>query len=151
MLMFRFLRAAGAVLTAAGTTLVFAALPPMGQARPQAETSPTPASPPRSAAVLFHEAGCEQCHGTNLAGTGKGPSLLTVGKVLKKDEIRRQIQDGGGEMPSFAGALQADEIDRLVEFLATKKKAPKGLPPTPAEKPPTSAPPPPATSGDSTP
>ncbi len=138
-------------MTAAIALLLTAALVPAVQARPQAEMPPAPAGPPRSAAVLFHEAGCEQCHGANLAGAEKGPSLLTVGKVLKKDEIRRQIQDGGGEMPPFAGALQADEIDRLVEFLATKKKAPKGLPQTPAAKPPTAPPPTPASSGSSIP
>ena len=149
--MLRSSRAPAAAVTAAGALLLGAALVPDVQAHQQAEAPPTPTGPPRSAAVLFHEAGCEQCHGANLAGTGKGPSLLTVGKVLKKDEIRRQIQDGGGEMPSFAGALQAEEIDRLGIFLATNKKAPKGLPPTPAEKPPTAPPPSPPTSGDSTP
>lgn len=120
-------------------------LAPFVQARQQPDTAP-PASvpgPPRPAPVLFHDAGCEQCHGANLAGTAKGPSLLSVGKVLKKDQIRSQIHDGGGEMPSFADALQGDEIDRLVDFLAKKKKAPRGLPGTPTAKPPSAVPPPP--------
>lgn len=124
-----------AAVIAAAAILLTAVLVPVLHARQQPQAPPIPAvapAPPRPAPVLFHEAGCEQCHGANLAGTAKGPSLLTVGKVLKKDAIRQQIHDGGGEMPPFADALEPDEIDRLVDFLATKKKAPKGLPPTPA-------------------
>ncbi len=140
------------VLAVASPFLLAAVFVPTLHAHQQTEAPSTPAAtpgPPRPAPVLFHEAGCEQCHGANLAGTAKGPSLLTVGKVLKKEGIRQQIHDGGGEMPPFADALQTDEIDRLVDFLATKKKAPKGLPPTPALKPATAPPPAPAASGNS--
>ncbi len=81
---------------------------------------------PLSGATLFHEKGCEHCHGANFAGIpDKGPSLLTVGKRLKKDAIARQIHDGGQEMPSFGDVLQPDEISALVDMLHNKKKAPK--------------------------
>ena len=86
-------------------------------------------------AVLFHEKGCEHCHGVNGVGIpGKAPSLLTVGKRLKKDAIEKQIHDGGQNMPPFGDALQPDEITALVDMLAKQKKAPKHLPPvtTPA-------------------
>lgn len=138
-------RIPAATLPATVVLLLGAALAPALHAHQQADAPPVPTTapgPPRSGPVLFHEVGCEQCHGANLAGTPKGPSLLTVGKVLKKDAIRQQIHDGGGEMPPFADALQPDEIDRLVDYLATRKKASRGLPPTPPQKPPTAAPPP---------
>ena len=86
---------------------------------------------------LFHEKGCEHCHGANGVGiAGKGPSLLTVGKRLKKDAIEKQIHDGGKNMPAFGDALQPDEITVLVNMLAKQKKAPKHLPapvPSPAQ------------------
>ena len=83
-----------------------------------------------SGAVLFHEKGCEHCHGVNGVGIpGKAPSLLTVGKRLKKDAIEKQIHDGGKTMPAFGDALQPDEITALVNMLAKQKKAPKHLPP----------------------
>jgi mono/diheme cytochrome c family protein len=83
-----------------------------------------------SGAVLFNEKGCAHCHGVNGVGIpGKGPSLLTVGKRLKKDAIQRQIQDGGQNMPPFGDALQPDEITALVDMLSKQKKAPKHLPP----------------------
>ena len=77
--------------------------------------------------ALFHEKGCEYCHGANGIGIqGKGPSLFTVGKHLKKDAIEKQIHDGGASMPAFGDSLQPDEIKALVDMLAKKKKAPKG-------------------------
>jgi mono/diheme cytochrome c family protein len=86
-----------------------------------------------SGAVLFHEKGCEFCHGANGGGiSGKGPSLLTVGKRLKKEAIAKQIHDGGKTMPPFGEALQPDEITALVDMLSKQKKAPKNLPPPPA-------------------
>lgn len=99
-------------------TLVHAAIAP-------AATEEAP-----SGALLFHEKGCEHCHGVGGVGVpGKAPSLLTVGKRLKKDAIARQIHDGGQNMPPFGDALQPDEITALVNMLAKQKKAPKHPPP----------------------
>lgn len=74
-------------------------------------------------AVLFHEKGCEQCHGVDGIGVAdRGPDLSLVGKRLKKEAIEHQIHDGGGGMPAFGDILQPDEVQQLVEFLAAKKK-----------------------------
>jgi mono/diheme cytochrome c family protein len=76
-------------------------------------------------AAVFHEKGCEHCHGADLAGvTDKGPSLLNVGKQFRKDAIEKQIREGGREMPAFGDSMQTDEVTALVEMLA-KRKAPK--------------------------
>jgi mono/diheme cytochrome c family protein len=97
-------------------------------------TAPTPAHPApaglhasASGAALFHEKGCEHCHGANFAGTDKAPSLLTVGKRLNKEAIAKQIRGGGKQMPAFGEALQPDEIAALADMLSKKKKAPKGV------------------------
>jgi cytochrome c551 len=75
-------------------------------------------------AELFHEKGCEFCHGVDARGIAeKGPDLSTVGKKLKKDAIERQVRNGGGGMPAFGTALQPDELEALVAFLSAKKKA----------------------------
>ena len=73
--------------------------------------------------MLFHERGCEHCHGVDGRGGELGPDLSTVGKRWKKPQIEHQIHDGGGGMPAFADALQPDEITALVEYLHTKRKA----------------------------
>ncbi len=101
-----------------------------------------PADERAAGSTLFHERGCEHCHGVDGVGTDKGPSLVTVGKRLKKDAIERQIHDGGGGMPAFGDALQPDEIQQLVQYLSAKKKAPKGYvaPARPATAPPPASP-----------
>jgi mono/diheme cytochrome c family protein len=76
-------------------------------------------------ANLFHERGCEHCHGVDGRGSERGPDLSTVGKRWKKQQIERQIHDGGGGMPAFGDALAPDEIKDLVDFLHAKRKATK--------------------------
>ena len=90
--------------------------------------SPTPAAHAASKAVreqgaaVFHEKGCEHCHGIDGVGTDKGPDLSGVGRHLHKPEIAKQIHDGGKQMPPFGDALTNDEVQQLVEYLAAKKK-----------------------------
>jgi len=73
-------------------------------------------------AVVFHEKGCEHCHGVDGVGTDKAPDLSGVGRRLHKPEIAKQIHDGGKQMPAFGDALTNDEVQQLVEYLAAKKK-----------------------------
>jgi mono/diheme cytochrome c family protein len=80
--------------------------------------------------VLFHEKGCEHCHGINGRGGDLGPDLSTVGKRLKKEQIEHQIHDGGASMPAFRDVLKPDEVKDLVDFLHAKRKAPKTVAPT---------------------
>jgi ubiquinol-cytochrome c reductase cytochrome b subunit len=79
-------------------------------------------------AQIFKDKGCEHCHGVDGVGTEKGPALTTVGKRMHKDEIERQIRDGGKQMPPFGDELSDDEMHKLVDYLAHKKKAPKQAP-----------------------
>ena len=76
-------------------------------------------------AALFHESGCEHCHGADGRGTDRGPDLGTVGKRKTKAQIEKQIREGGGSMPAFGDALQPDQIQALVAFLHEKKKVPR--------------------------
>jgi mono/diheme cytochrome c family protein len=83
----------------------------------------------KAGATLFHEKGCEHCHGANGRGGDLGPNLSTVGKRLNKEKIERQIHGGGAAMPAFGDVLQPDEVKDLVDFLHAKRKAPKNPPP----------------------
>jgi mono/diheme cytochrome c family protein len=71
--------------------------------------------------LIFHEKGCEHCHGENLRGTDKGPSLLGVGRRMSASQRHRQIHEGGDNMPAFGDALNETEEDDLVKFLGTLK------------------------------
>jgi mono/diheme cytochrome c family protein len=80
----------------------------------------------KQGAVLFHERGCEHCHGVDGVGTDRGPNLSGVGRWLHKPDIALQIRNGGKTMPAFGSALNDQEVQQLVAFLAAKKK--KGVP-----------------------
>jgi mono/diheme cytochrome c family protein len=79
----------------------------------------------KSGATLFHEKGCEHCHGVDGRGGELGPDLSTVGKRLDKQKLELQIRNGGSAMPAFGDVLQPDEIKALVDFLHAKRKVPK--------------------------
>jgi mono/diheme cytochrome c family protein len=76
-------------------------------------------------AEIFKKTGCEHCHGPDGIGTNRAPSLTTVGKRLKKYQIEHQIREGGKQMPPFNDVLNDEDIRKLVDYLAHKKKAPK--------------------------
>jgi mono/diheme cytochrome c family protein len=76
-------------------------------------------------AALFHEKGCERCHGINGVGTAKAPDLRTIGKRWKKSQIEHQIVNGGFEMPPFHDALDQDEVKSLVAYLSARRALPK--------------------------
>ncbi|MBB5058677.1 cytochrome c551 [Granulicella aggregans] len=81
-------------------------------------------------AAVFHDKGCQHCHGADLTGTDRGPDLSTVGKKWHKGRIEKQIREGGNGMPAFGDVLQPDEIKSLVDYLSAKRKpAHKGIAP----------------------
>ena len=75
--------------------------------------------------ATYSSAGCVGCHNTDLSGTAKGADLRGIGKRLKRDEIDKQIRQGGGGMPAFGDVLADAQIVQLVDFLQAQKKAPK--------------------------
>jgi mono/diheme cytochrome c family protein len=92
----------------------------------------------QAGATLFRDKGCAYCHGANTQGTKKGPSLQTVRKVMKAQQITDQIKNGGQKMPSFEESLSPTEIAELVAYLRSKHRpAPS---PVPASAPAVSSP-----------
>lgn len=61
---------------------------------------------------------CSSCHGEKLEG-GMGPNLQKVGANKSKEEIASIIENGQGGMP--AGLIEGEELDKVAEWLATKK------------------------------
>ncbi|RXZ80560.1 cytochrome c [Paenibacillaceae bacterium] len=70
-----------------------------------------------------YRATCLNCHGTDLQGlVGPSSDLRNVGKRLTAAQIERQIMEGGEIiMPAYKDKLSKDEIDGLVDWLASKK------------------------------
>jgi mono/diheme cytochrome c family protein len=98
--------------------LLFAAFPAAGY----------PASDPKAdeqaGALLYRDKGCPQCHGADLAGNKKGPSLADIrnDKAWPPEKIMKQITDGGPKMPPFADSLTDQEVAQLVAFLRAKDR-----------------------------
>lgn len=71
-----------------------------------------------SAAEQVYKQSCASCHGQNLEGQ-VGPNLQKVGSKYSKDEIKQIIEKGRGGMP--AGVIQGEDVDKVAEWLASKK------------------------------
>jgi cytochrome c553 len=112
--------------------------PPSGEPPPSG--APPPSQSPDDAVVLIEQAGCQACHGQDLAGQASFPSLHGVAN----GPVSENLQDLGaahpddwpnlwidgtgpevagidrGGMPAFGeGQLTTDEIATIVEFLKT--------------------------------
>ncbi|GMK42674.1 hypothetical protein PCCS19_57340 [Paenibacillus sp. CCS19] len=73
-------------------------------------------------AVALYNARCISCHAADLSGkVGPDSDLRTVGSRMTKEEIVKQITEGGDIMPAFASKLSADEIDRLADWLSKQQ------------------------------
>jgi ubiquinol-cytochrome c reductase cytochrome b subunit len=68
-------------------------------------------------AKLFSERGCQSCHGVKDQGGSRGPNLTDVAVRLPPQEIAARIMIGPGNMPSYSGTLNSDELNDLVAFL----------------------------------
>jgi ubiquinol-cytochrome c reductase cytochrome b subunit len=87
---------------------------------------PTPARylPDRSplelqGAVLVQFKQCRNCHSLGGEGGLRGPALDDVATRLTRDQLVRQVLQGGGEMPAYGKNLSPAQVSALVAFLAT--------------------------------
>jgi cytochrome c6 len=67
-------------------------------------------------------AGCGACHVLADAGTtGRvGPNLDRL--MPSEGDVRRAVTEGAPGMPSYAGRLDADEIDRISGYVASRSR-----------------------------
>jgi ubiquinol-cytochrome c reductase cytochrome b subunit len=80
----------------------------------------------RKGAAVFQEKQCRNCH--SLAGKGgqRGPALDSVATRLTRDQLIRQVLQGGGNMPAYGKNLSPAETTALVSFLTILR--PPGVP-----------------------
>ncbi|WP_248929731.1 c-type cytochrome [Paenibacillus hamazuiensis] len=76
---------------------------------------------PQPVQELFKQ-NCMSCHGTNLEGkVGPKTNLQHVAGKMSKEQIAKQISNGGGGMPSFGTKLKPEDVAALADWLSTKK------------------------------
>ncbi len=70
-------------------------------------------------ALIIQGKQCRNCHMLEGRGGERGPELDYVATRLTRDELIRQVVQGGGNMPAYGKNLSPSEVTALVSFLMT--------------------------------
>lgn len=62
---------------------------------------------------------CRNCHAIDGVGGQRGPDLTDVGSRLTKDQLIRQVIQGGGNMPAYGKTLTPYEVDSVVAYMVS--------------------------------
>ena len=73
----------------------------------------------RQGALVFQVKQCRNCHSIGDTGGQRGPTLDSVAVRLTRDQLIRQVIQGGGNMPAYGNNLSPAETTALVAFLET--------------------------------
>lgn len=76
----------------------------------------------RQGAIVFQDKQCRNCHEVDGLGGQRGPALDDVATTLTRDQLIRQVLQGGGNMPSYGKNLSPAEVEALVDYLETLHK-----------------------------
>lgn len=79
--------------------------------------------PVAEGAQLLHEKGCLYCHDVDGHGGHRGPELSNIGEQLTEADLVIRINNGGYNMPAFAGSVTREELANIVTFLSTRRSA----------------------------
>jgi ubiquinol-cytochrome c reductase cytochrome b subunit len=82
----------------------------------------TSSGPIAEGAALAYSKGCLYCHNIDGYGGHRGPNLSNIGVELTQDDMIIRINNGGYNMPAFAGSISAEELTKLVDFLQTRRE-----------------------------
>ena len=64
---------------------------------------------------------CSTCHGPAGKGVGDMPKIVGSAAILGGDYARTVIAEGRNAMPSFGATLTQEQIDEIVDYVATFK------------------------------
>jgi ubiquinol-cytochrome c reductase cytochrome b subunit len=78
--------------------------------------------PVAEGAALAYSKGCLYCHNIEGIGGHRGPNLSNIGVELTREDMIIRINNGGYNMPAFAGSISAEELIKLVDFLQTRRE-----------------------------
>jgi len=64
---------------------------------------------------------CAECHGEKLRDSGSFPDLREM-RADQRREFERVVTDGQGQMPSWSGILNAQQIDQLWSYIRSRAR-----------------------------
>jgi ubiquinol-cytochrome c reductase cytochrome b subunit len=70
-------------------------------------------------ALVLQQKQCRNCHSLGEQGGLRGPALDAVATRLTRDQLIRQVLQGGGNMPAYGKNLRPDEVTAVVAFMET--------------------------------
>jgi len=70
-------------------------------------------------ALVLQNKQCRNCHSLGGEGGRRGPALDGVATRLTRDQLIRQVLQGGGNMPAYGKNLTPAEVTALVAFMQT--------------------------------
>ncbi|HEY5792250.1 MAG TPA: cytochrome b N-terminal domain-containing protein [Chthoniobacterales bacterium] len=70
-------------------------------------------------ALVLQNKQCRNCHAIDGIGGQRGPDLADVGARLTKDQLIRQVIQGGGNMPAYGKNLSPQEVAALAAYMVT--------------------------------
>ena len=70
-------------------------------------------------AIVIQNSQCRNCHALDGVGGMRGPDLSDAAVRLSHDQLVRQVQQGGGNMPAYGRSLSAAETAAVTSFLDT--------------------------------
>jgi len=70
-------------------------------------------------AIVIQNKQCRNCHALDGTGGRRGPDLTGVGTRLTRDQLIRQVLQGGGNMPAYGKNLAPAEVTAVVAFMQT--------------------------------
>ncbi len=74
-------------------------------------------------ALVLQVKQCRNCHSLGGEGGLRGPALDDVATRLTRDQLTRQVIQGGGNMPAYGKNLAPAEVSALVAFMQTLRPA----------------------------
>ena len=77
----------------------------------------------RQGSLVFQVKQCRNCHSIGGSGGKRGPELDRVATRMTRDQLVRQVIQGGGNMPAYGKNLNPAEVTALVSFLETLRPA----------------------------
>ncbi|MBB6637048.1 c-type cytochrome [Cohnella thailandensis] len=104
-----------------GIVLLVTELPEKEQTAEPSPSFTVPDAPvDMAAAEQIYKSNCLSCHGDQLQGR-VGPELARVGSEMAKEQIYKQIAQGGGGMPKYENKLSEEQLIILTNWLASKQ------------------------------
>jgi ubiquinol-cytochrome c reductase cytochrome b subunit len=73
-------------------------------------------------ALVVQNKQCRNCHSLGNEGGKRGPALDGVAMRLTRDQLARQVLQGGGNMPAYGKNLSPAEVNAVVAFMETLRR-----------------------------